>query len=277
MPKEEKIITLPKLMMSANWYPEKQMRELFIAGLRCGVRGFDTAREYKVEAKVGRAIKDALEETGINRKEIFVQTRICNEEIVRGNIKDEVRKSIDKMGLDYLDSFMFHWPTPDYYIDRWKDLISVYENTDRVRSIGMCNCRVRHLQKMKDAEIRVLPQIVQVEVTPFWQINDLKAFCDENSIAIQAFSPLCKMIDKVKCNPTLLSMAHKYDVSIPQIILRWNYQRGIIPISQSGKVERIPSNFNIWKFELSSADMEEIASLDCGYKYHLESATCAGF
>lgn len=277
MLEKSRIIAPPKLMMSANWYSEKQMRELFIAGLKSGVRGFDTAREYKVEAQVGRALKDALNETGIKREEVFVQTRICNEEVERGNIKDEVLKSIEKMGMDYLDCFMFHWPTPDYYIQRWRELIDVYENTDWIGRIGLCNCRVRHLQKMIDEGIELLPQIVQVEVTPFWQINDLKAFCDKRDIAIQAFSPLCKMIDPIKKNEVLVDLASKYKVGIAQVILKWHIQRGIVPISMSSKVPRIKENFDLEGFDLSADDMDRMATLDCGFKYHLESTTCYGY
>ena len=267
---------VPDLFMSANWFSEKTMCNLFVAGLENGVRGFDTAREYKVEKRVGRALKKALAETGIKREEIFVQTRICNEEIIRGDIRDEVLRSIDKMGLDYIDCFMFHWPTPGYYINAWRDLEKVYAEGDFVKSIGMCNCRLRHLQEMEDAW-GGLPDILQVEVTPLWQINDLYRYCKKKGIALQAFSPLCKMIPPIAKNPILTSLASKHHVTIPQIILRWNYQRGISPISLTGKVERVKSNFDIYGFSLSPEDMDLIATIDCGYKYHLESATCWGF
>lgn len=267
---------MPNLFMAANWSKEKDMAELFSAGLQVGVRGFDTAREYKVEKNVGRALKTALANTGIRREEIFIQTRICNEEIIRGKIKDEVYRSLDKMRVEYLDCFMFHWPTPDYYISAWRELEDLFINDKVVRSIGMCNCRLRHLLQM-EKECNIMPHVLQVEVTPFWQINDLKEYCDIHDIYIQAFSPLCKMIEPIRENNVLKSLSDKYNVSIPQIILRWNYQRGIRPISLSSKVNRVYSNFDIWDFELSKSDMQMIASIDCGYKYHLESATCAGF
>ena len=262
--------------MAANWSKEEQMTSLFAAGIQIGVKGFDTAREYKVEKRVGRAIKNALKKTGTRREDIFIQTRICNEEVIRGNIKDEVYRSLDKMGLDYLDCFMFHWPTPDYYLEAWHELEDLYNKEKIIKSLGICNCKLRHLEEMY-RECSIMPHILQVEVTPFWQINELKAYCDKNCIAIQAFSPLCKMIEPIKNNEILKSLALKYGVSVPQIILRWNFQRCIHPISLTSKVSRVKSNFDIWSFELSCSDMDKIASLDCGYKYHLESATCAGF
>ena len=267
---------VPDLFMSANWFSEKTMCELFVAGLENGVRGFDTAREYKVEKRVGRALRKALAETGIKREEVFVQTRICNEEIIRGDIRDEVLHSVDKMGLDYIDCFMFHWPTPGYYIGAWGGLEKVYTEGDIVKSIGMCNCRLRHLREMEKAGVQ-LPDILQVEVTPLWQIKELYSYCQEKDITVQAFSPLCKMIPPIAKNPILIKLARKHNVSIPQIILRWDYQRGISPISLTGKVERVKSNFDIYGFSLSTEDMALIATLDCGYKYHLESATCWGF
>jgi len=268
--------TIPDLFMAANWSNEKQMLHLFAEGLRSGVRGFDTAREYKVEKRVGKTLRLALQETGVARKNVFIQTRICNEEIIRGNIRDEVLKSLDKMGLEYLDCFMFHWPTPDYYIKAWGELEKLFVTDKVIHSIGMCNCRLRHLQQMEN-ECSMLPDVLQVEITPLWQVSDLKDYCDSKGIVLQAFSPLCKMIDPIKNNAILQAVALKYGVSIPQIIIRWNYQRDIRPISLTTKVERVKSNYDIWGFELSETDMKKISSIDCGYKYHLESATCSGF
>ena len=268
--------TVPNLFMAANWSTEKQMVRLFAEGLRCGVRGFDTAREYKVEKKVGNALKHALQETGIAREDVFVQSRISNEEIIRGNIRDEVLKSIDKMGLEYLDCFMFHWPTPNYYIKAWVALENLFTTDKVIGSLGICNCRLRHLLQM-EKECIMLPDILQVEITPLWQVCDLRDYCSDKGILLQAFSPLCKMIPPIRSNAILNDLASKYGVSIPQIIIRWNYQRGIRPISLTSKVERVKSNYNIWGFELSEEDMKRIRSIDCGYKYHLESATCSGF
>lgn len=269
-------VNMPDLFMSANWFSEKTMCNLFVAGLENGVRGFDTAREYKVEKRVGHALRKALAITGIKREEIFVQTRIGNEEVIRGGIREEVLRSIDKIGLDYIDCFMFHWPTPGYYISAWKELEKVYSECDAIKSIGMCNCRQRHLEEMEEGGVK-LPDILQVEVTPLWQINDLYCYCQIKGIAIQAFSPLCKMIPLIEQSPILTQIAKKHGVSIPQIIIRWNYQRGISPISLTGKVDRVKSNFDIYSFALSEEEMALIATMDCGYKYHLESATCWGF
>ncbi len=273
-------LNVPELFMSANWFSEKEMEKLFEAGIKVGVRGFDTAREYKVEKQVGRALRNILDRKRISREEIFVQTRIGNEELVRcksaGNIKAEVYASLERMKLDYLDCFMFHWPTPDYYIDAWHQLEELYTSEKVIHSIGICNCRMRHLLQM-EKECRVMPHILQVEITPFWQAKDIQAYCKKKGIVLQAFSPLCKMIPPIKENNVLKDIARKYGVSVPQVILRWDSQLGIRPISLSGKVERVLSNFDISCFELSDEDMAQIASLDCGYKYHLESATCSGF
>lgn len=270
-------LQFPTAFMSANWASEDLMYRLFVEGLQCGVRAFDTAREYKAEKKIGRALKKALQTVGIDRNEIFVQSRISNEELKRGSLKKEVNRSIENIGLDYLDCFMFHWPTPDLYIPKWTELTTLFEQTPAIHSIGLCNCRKRHLIQMMDAGIRFLPQIIQVEVQPFWQIKELKAFCDKNGILIQAFSPLCKMIDPIKNHPLLNRLAATYRVSIAQIILKWHLQRGISPISLTHKVERVRSNFELESFCLSEKDMQEISALDCGYKYHLESASCIGF
>lgn len=269
---------IPTAFMSANWMPEDLMYRLFVEGLKCGVRAFDTAREYKTEKSIGRALKKALTELGIERREIFVQSRISNEELQNRNLEDEVKRSIDNIGLEYLDCFMFHWPTPNLYIPKWKDLTGILKKGNTpIRSIGLCNCRKRHLERMKSEGVTFLPQIIQVEVHPFWQIKELKAFCDENAILVQAFSPLCKMIEPIKNNALLNKFANKYNVSVTQIILKWHLQRGIYPISLTHKVERVKQNYNLEAFKLSEQDMQDISGLDCGYKFHLESATCIGF
>ena len=262
--------------MSANWFSEKQMLDLFVAGLKMGVRGFDTAREYGVEKEVGRALRTAIEALGIKREEVFIQTRISNEEIIKGHIYDEVCRSIDKMELDYVDCFMFHWPTPNYYLTAWKQLEEIYNQYNVVRSIGMCNCRMRHLKQM-EKECTMLPQVLQIEIQPFWQANDVLDYCRENQISVQAFSPLCKMIEPIKSNGILNSIASNHHVSVPQIILKWHIQRGISPISLTSKVSRVKENFDLLSFTLSAEEMCEINNLDCGYKYHLESATCIGY
>lgn len=267
---------MPPLFMSANWFSEKQMTELFIAGLQSGVLGFDTAREYGVEAMVGRALKKALTETGIKREEIFLQTRISNEEIIKGHIYEEVCHSIDKMGMDYVDCFMFHWPTPDYYITAWKQLEGIYEKYDFVHSIGMCNCRMRHLRQMEITCLR-LPHILQIEIQPLWQANDVVGYCRSHKIAVQAFSPLCKMIQPVRENAVLNRIAENHHASVAQIILKWHQQRGIAPITMTSKVTRIKENCSLSDIELNDDEMNEIGMLDCGYKYHLESATCIGY
>lgn len=269
---------IPSAFMSANWTSEDLMYKLFVEGLKCGVRAFDTAREYKTEKSIGRALNRAITEMGIDRKDIFVQSRISNEELQNRKLEDEIKRSVDNIGMGYLDCFMFHWPTPNLYIAKWKELADYYFRDNKtIRSIGLCNCRKRHLEGMKRESVEILPQIIQVEVQPFWQIKDLKAFCDENNILVQAFSPLCKMIGPIKNNLLLNTLAKKYEVSVPQIILKWHLQRGIYPISLTHKVERVKSNYSLDTFKLSEHDMEEIATLDCGYKYHLESATCIGF
>lgn len=273
---EKSAQVIPSLFMSANWFSEDQMRELFVAGLEMGVRGFDTAREYGVEKEVGRALRTAIDTLGIKREEVFIQTRISNEEIIKGHIYDEVCRSIDKMGLDYVDCFMFHWPTPDYYLTAWRQLESIYSQYDFVRSIGMCNCRMRHLKQM-EKECSMLPHILQIEIQPFWQANDVLDYCRDHHISVQAFSPLCKMIEPIKSNSILNAIAQNHHVSVAQIILKWHMQRGISPISLTSKVSRVKENFELSSFTLSNEEKLEIKMLDCGYKYHLESATCIGY
>jgi diketogulonate reductase-like aldo/keto reductase len=266
---------MPRIFMSANCFDLKQTEKLIITGLESGVRGFDCAREYGSEKRLGKALKFALEEKGISRKDVFIQSRISNWEIREGNIINEIEKSLKNMGLDYFDCFMFHWPTPAFYIKSWKGMEDAYKN-NLTKSIGVCNFRIRHFMKM-DGCVEIFPHVLQAEFHPFRQAPNLINYCNNHKIAIQAFSPLLKMIPKVTENKTLKELALKYKVPIATLILRWHIQKDLCPISMTSKMERIKENFNICSLNISETDMAMINLLDEEYKFHLESATCPGF
>lgn len=266
---------MPKMSMSANWYSQKQMRDLFVEGIKNGVVAFDCAREYNSEHRTGLALKGALEITGFKRENVFITTRISNFEIRKGQIRKEVERSLRKMSLDYVDCFMFHWPTPEYYITAWKELEKVYEE-GLCKSIGMCNLRERHIIEMY-RQVEIMPHVIQIEVHPLRQAQKIVDMCTKYKIAVQAFSPLCKMIPLIRENKMLCQLANKYQVTVAQLILHWHIQRGLGFVSLTSKVERIKSNYDLFTFEISPEDMMKIKELNSNYKFHLESASCPGF
>ena len=252
------------------------MKKVVGAGLKIGFRAFDTARDYGNEHIVGRVLEECLKEQGLTRRDIFVTTKIGNSQQRLGNIEEQMEISLRNLRTSYVDCWMMHWPYPDHYIDTYHKMEKVYR-AGKARAIGMANFHVRHFRHLWDAGFEIAPHCVQFEHHPMRTANDILNFCREHKIAVQAYSPLCRMIDPIKHSPVLQSIAERTGKSIGQVILRWHYQHGSVPCFKSLKPSRLEENFNIWDFELTHDEMAAINAMDCDYKYHLESASCPGF
>lgn len=267
---------MPPIVETTNWMDYPQMKTLVTEGLKAGFRAFDTARAYNNEHIVGRVMKECLQEQGLKREDIFITTKIGNVEQKLGNIEEQINISLRNLQTDYVDLWMMHWPYPDYYVDTWHKMEKVYK-AGKVRAIGMANYRIRHFERLFEAGVEVMPQCVQMELHPMRTANDIVEYCRERDIAIQAYSPLCRMIGKIKDSENLQEIASCHGKSVPQIILRWHIQNKTVPVFKTLKPHRLNENIDIFDFELSCEEMEKIASLDEDYKYHLESASCPGY
>ena len=269
-------LEFPPIIMSTNWMDYPTMKKVVSAGLKIGFRAFDTARDYGNEHIVGRVLKECLKEQNIDRSEIFITTKIGNSQQRLGNIEEQLEISLKNLQTDYVDCWMMHWPYPSYYIDTYHKMEEIYKS-GRVHAIGMANYHVRHFKKLFEAGIEIIPHCVQFEHHPMRVAQEILDFCKQHNIAIQAYSPLCRMIPKIKESPILKEISTRLNRTIGQVILRWHYQHQSIPCFKSTKPERLAENFNIWDFELTETDMALINSMDEDYKYHLESASCPGF
>ncbi|MGR6896937.1 aldo/keto reductase [Rummeliibacillus sp. BSL5] len=226
--------------------------------IKHGYRSIDTAAIYGNEEGVGQGIREGLKEAGISRDELFVTSKVWNDDLGYESTLEAYETSLKKLGLDYLDLYLIHWPVEGKYKDAWRALETLYKD-GRVKAIGMSNFQIHHLEDlMKDAEVK--PMINQVECHPRLTQKDLKSFCQEHGIQLEAWSPL--MQGQLLDNPELKEIANKYDKSIAQIILRWDLQNGIVTIPKSTKEHRIVENASIFDFELTSEDMEQIDSLN---------------
>lgn len=269
-------VFMPPIVQTTNWQNYEQMSALVEEGLRVGFRAFDTARDYGNEPIVGQVMEEQLKDAGLQRKDIFITTKIGNSQQAKGDIEGEIEKSLENLRTDYVDLWLMHWPYPGYYIDTWHKMEKVYA-TGKVKAIGMANYHVRHFKKLFDAGIEVIPHCVQFEHHPMRTADDIFEFCRANNIAVQAYSPICRMIPTIRNSPVLVRIAERCGKSIPQVILRWHYQHRSVPVFKTMKPYRLKENFDIWDFELTAEDMAAIHSLDEDYKYHLESASCPGF
>ena len=269
-------VMMPPIVETTNWMDYPQMKTLVTEGLKVGFRAFDTARDYGNEPIVGRVIKECLKEQGLKREDVFITTKIGNGQQRQGNIEEQIDISLRNLQTDYVDLWMMHWPYPDHYVDTWHKMEKVYKS-GKVRAIGMANYRVRHFEYLFSQGVEIMPHCVQMELHPMRTADDIVAYCRKRNIAIQAYSPLCRMIGRIRESKELKEIAENHGKSIPQVILRWHIQNKTVPVFKTLKPHRLNENFDIFDFNLSDDEMKMVASLDEDYKYHLESASCPGY
>ncbi|OIJ16806.1 glyoxal reductase [Anaerobacillus alkalilacustris] len=226
------------------------------SALELGYRSIDTASVYRNEEGVGQAIA----EFSIPREELFITTKVWNSEQGYETTLAAFDESMKKLGLDYLDLYLVHWPMPEKgkYKETWKALEKLYKD-GRIRAIGVSNFQVHHLEDlMSDCEI--VPMVNQVEYHPRLTQKELHDFCKKNKIQLEAWSPL--MQGQLLDDPTLMEIANKYNKSVAQVILRWDLQNEVVTIPKSVKPERMKENADIFDFELCTEDMKKINSLN---------------
>jgi len=230
--------------------------------IKHGYRSIDTAAIYGNEEGVGQGIDEGIQEAGISREELFVTSKVWNADLGYEATLAAYETSLKKLGLDYLDLYLIHWPVAGKYKDAWRALETLYKE-GRVKAIGVSNFQVHHLKDlMKDAEIK--PMVNQVEYHPRLTQKEVQAFCQEHGIQMEAWSPL--MQGQLLDHPILQEIANKHNKSIAQIILRWDLQNGVITIPKSTKEHRIVENSSIFDFELTKEDMERINGLNQNHR-----------
>lgn len=268
-------VCMPKMVLgSFNISDQVVINNMISTALTEGLNGFDTSPSYGSEKILGKALQNA----GINRKEVFISDKIDIWQMYegKGEIRKYVEKSLKDLKTDYLDLLLIHWPYKQYLLETWKSFESLYEQK-LVRSIGLCNVNSKVYSEFMQNEINIKPHVIQVETSPLRTINqDLELFFKSN-IIVEAYSPLCRMVPQVKDNILLQMLAKKYDKSIPQIILRWHLERGVIPVFTSSKPERIRENVEVFNFKLEQSDINLITSLNSDYKIFPESYGCPGY
>jgi 2,5-diketo-D-gluconate reductase A len=226
--------------------------------LRIGYRHIDTAEMYGNEKEVGQAIA----ESGLHRDDVYITSKLNN----GFHLPDDARRAFDDtlaaLRIDAIDLFLIHWPLPTRYggdfVSTWRTLEEFYRD-GRARSIGVSNFHANHLNRLF-AEADVVPAVNQIEVHPYLVQDELRAFCAEHQIAVEAWSPLGR--GAVLDNPTIGSIAAKVGKTPAQVILRWHIERGDIVFPKSVRPERMAENFDIFDFALSADDVAAISALD---------------
>ncbi|ERJ12121.1 aldo/keto reductase [Haloplasma contractile] len=221
--------------------------------LKAGYRHIDTAMIYGNESSVG----DAIKESDIPREDIFVTTKVWNSDQGYESTLKAFEDSLDRLGLDYLDLYLIHWPK-DKNLETWKALEKLYRE-EKIRAIGVSNFKIHHLEAIKNNS-DIIPVVNQVECHPQFPQDELKEYCEENGIRLEAWGPL--MQGQIFDKPVMKELAEKHDKTVAQIALRWQLQRGVIVIPKSVTPERIHSNTELFDFELTDVDLKKIATLN---------------
>jgi 2,5-diketo-D-gluconate reductase A len=224
--------------------------------IEAGYRSIDTAEGYDNEEGVGEAIRSA----GVPRKELFITSKLRN----GGHKRDLALRSFDetmrKLGLEQLDLFLIHWPVPSQnkYVEAWKTLVELRE-AGRIKSIGVSNFNQDHLERII-GETGVVPVVNQIELHPRFQQRDKREYHAKNHIRIESWSPLGS--GRLVKDATLERIAKKHNKSVPQVIIRWHLQEGLIVIPKSVHKERIAANLDVADFELDRDDLGTINGMD---------------
>jgi 2,5-diketo-D-gluconate reductase A len=224
--------------------------------LDVGYRHLDTATIYHNEEGVGHAVA----ESGLARDDLFITTKLWNAD--QTDALAAFEKSLGRLGTDYVDLYLIHWPTPakDTYLEAWRSLEQILAS-GRAKAIGVSNFTIDHLERLI-AETGIVPAVNQVELHVDFQQAELRAYASEHGIAIEAWGPLGQ--GRINDAPELAAIAESHGKSVPQTILRWHTQIGNIVIPKSNNKERMAENFDIFDVELSAAEIATIATLDRG-------------
>jgi diketogulonate reductase-like aldo/keto reductase len=226
--------------------------------LKEGYRSFDTAAIYGNEIGVGTAIKNA----DISRSDIFLTSKLWNADQGYKQALNAFEETLSRMGTDYLDLYLIHWPVEDLFQDSWAALEDIY-NAGKVRAIGVSNFALRHL-KLLFANCRIIPMVNQIEFHPWLQQPELIRYCKSKGILPEAWSPLMK--GEVSKIPVLTEIGKKYGKSAFQVVLRWDFQQGIATIPKSVQPDRIKSNADIFDFELTDEEIRKINQMDRNHR-----------
>lgn len=248
-------IEMPQIGFGVWKIPFNQTAKVVTDAIKNHYRLIDTAKQYGNEEQVGQGIKDS----GIERKQLFLTTKIFNGD--QGDfdkLRNAFNEQLKKLGTDHVDLLLLHWPVFNKYIESWRALEAIY-NDGQARAIGVCNFDVDHLQNLMD-HANIMPMVNQIEFNPRIHQPDTVAFCQDNHIQLEAWSPLGN--GQLLNSPVINKIAKEHGKSPAQVILRWELQQGFIVIPKSIHEERMRENRDVYDFELDADEMEAIAMLD---------------
>ena len=251
-------VSIPQLGFGVFRVPPERTVEVTMNAFQVGYRHIDTAAGYGNESGVGEAVRRA----GLDRDDVFITTKCFNDAHGFRPAKKALTASLGKLGLEYVDLYLIHWPVParDLYVDTWRALIEL-RDAGLARSIGVSNFQPAHLDRLV-AETGVTPSLNQVELHPLFTQLPLRIAHHDLGVVTEAWSPLAR--GQVLRHPEVEKIAAAYDRTPSQVVLRWHLEHGHVAIPKSDKLSRMQDNFHVLDFELASEDVRRLDALETG-------------
>jgi diketogulonate reductase-like aldo/keto reductase len=254
-------VTMPVLGLGVFRVPEqKDAEDAVRTALQAGYLHIDTAAAYGNEEGVGRGLKSS----GVPRDQIFLTTKLWNEAMRQGRQLEAFEESLKKLGTDYVDLYLVHWPVPGKFVESWQVVEKLYRD-GRIRAAGVSNFHRHHLEAIAQVS-SLVPAVNQIELHPYLSQVPLVDECTRRGIAVTAWSPLGGVKRNVATDPVLAEIGRRYGKSAVQVALRWQIQRGLITIPKSSNPGRIAENAAIFDFELGATDVAQINGLNENFR-----------
>ncbi|ATQ59200.1 aldo/keto reductase [Staphylococcus epidermidis] len=253
--------TMPKIGLGTYRVKDSdECRESVKHAIEQGYRSIDTAMIYGNEETVGQGIKEGLKSTGLSREDLFITSKLWLTDFGRQNVEEAYRQSVEKLGLDYLDLYLMHWPGTNeaVMIDSWRGMEDLYKQ-NQVKNIGVSNFTPEHFEALL-AQVSIKPVINQVEFHPYLTQNKLRKYLEAQNIIMESWSPL--MNSQILHDDVINEVANEVRKTPAQVVIRWNIQHDVVVIPKSVTPHRIEENLDVWNFELSDNQMERIDQLN---------------
>lgn len=246
----------------------RQLSNSIIKAFKMGYRLVDTSAAYLNEEAIGRAIK----KSGIPRNEIFIQTRITNKQQYSHSVRESFFASLKKLGVDYVDMYMIHWPVTGVFLDTWREMEKLYKE-GYIKNLGVANCHQHHIEDiLRICEVR--PVLNQVEVHPLFTQKPLIDYCKSEGIQVEAYSPIAQNNDRLRNSKKLKNIASNHGKSLQQVVLRWHIQNGVIPVPRSTNIKRLASNIDVFDFSLTGEEMKIIDAININSRLRYDPDNC---
>lgn len=260
-------VKMPQEGFGVFQVPQEECREVVLSAIRAGYRLIDTASSYKNEEAVGAAVREAVESGLVKREELFITTKAYIQEMGYEKLKEAFARSLEKLGLSYLDLYLIHMPLGDYY-GAWRAMEELYLE-GKIRAIGVCNFDGARLMDLC-YNAKVKPMVDQIERHPHYQRGEDLAVMRKLGVQPEGWAPFAEGLKGMFTEPALLEIAARHGKTPAQVILRWNIQQGVVIIPKSVHPARMEENIAVWDFALDEEDMKKIAALDKNYPSMLD-------